>query len=99
VVFGSAAVTTQDSREPTADAVVVGVVADPVAAPAHIARQLEHDLPGLLAEEVRDRAWRVEMVREQLPPGDVCYVEMMTLRPSGCISTGGISPCVSPTCR
>jgi len=72
-------VTTQDYREPTADAVVVGVVADPVAAPARIAQQLERDLPRLLAEQLTDRVWRVEVVCERLPPSDMCAVEMMDL--------------------
>ncbi|MDQ3885776.1 MAG: hypothetical protein M3308_01855 [Actinomycetota bacterium] len=69
--------TTPDSPESTADGVVVGVVADPVAAPAFIAQRIEHDLPGLLAEQMPGRAWRVEVVLEQLPPSDSCHSEMM----------------------
>nr|WP_179724317.1 hypothetical protein [Saccharopolyspora hordei] len=60
--------------------VTVGVVADPVAAPAEIADQLGHDLPRLLSERLADDCeWRVDVHREQLPPSDDRHTEMMDI--------------------
>jgi len=72
-------VTTQDSRTQASGTVVVGVLADPVAAPAQVAQQLEQDLPGLLCEQLTDREWRVEVHLERLPPSDIRHSEMMDL--------------------
>ncbi|MUL41287.1 hypothetical protein FZ103_08865 [Streptomonospora sp. PA3] len=58
--------------------VTVGVVADPVAAPAQVSEQLARDLPDLLAEHVdADRRWRADVRREQLPPSDEAHTAMM----------------------
>lgn len=69
--------TTQESPTQGPGTVVVGVVADPVASPVQVARQLEQELPGLLSEQLADRQWRVEVHRERLPPSDMQRFEMM----------------------
>jgi hypothetical protein len=72
-------VTMQGSRTQASRTVVVGVLADPVAAPAEVAQQLEEDLPGLLSDQQTDGEWRVEVERERLPSGDVRDTAMMDL--------------------
>lgn len=71
--------TTQESPTQGPGTVVVGVVADPVASPVQVARQLEQELPGLLSEQLADRQWRVEVHRERLPPSDMQRFEMMNV--------------------
>lgn len=72
--------TTQQSHTQTPGReVVIGVVADPVATPLQVAQQLEQELPGLLAEQLPDRQWRVEVHRERLPPSDMQHFEIMNL--------------------
>ncbi|GAA4947328.1 hypothetical protein GCM10023224_33740 [Streptomonospora halophila] len=57
---------------------VVGIVAEPVAAPAKVAGQLARELPRLLAEQVdRKREWRTVVSRERLPPSDASHTAMM----------------------
>lgn len=56
---------------------VVGVIADPVAATTEVAQQLDRDLPGLLSEQLEDSSWRVDVHREQLPPSDSRHTAMM----------------------
>lgn len=68
----------EDARNGSIETVTVGVVADPVAAPAQIAEQLTHDLPRLLSEQLEDNCvWRVDVHRERLPPSDDRHTEMM----------------------
>lgn len=76
--------TTAENQESTDDAgnsggtVTIGVVADPVAAPADVGRQLARDLPGLLSTQLDEGcSWRVEVVNEQLPPSDDSHTELM----------------------
>ena len=70
--------TPEDARNGSTETVTVGVVADPVAAPAQIAEQFAHDLPRLLSEQLKDNCvWRVDVHREQLPPSDDRHTEMM----------------------
>ncbi|MFR9807288.1 hypothetical protein ACL02T_34060 [Pseudonocardia sp. RS010] len=57
--------------------VVIGILADPVAAPASVARQLERDLPHLLAAQLGEPDWRIDVRLEQLPPTDVHEFQMM----------------------
>lgn len=66
------------TQSPTGE-VVVGVVADPVATALTVAKHLERELPGLLAEQLSDGHWRVEVHRERLPPSDEKQFEMMDL--------------------
>lgn len=66
------------TQSPTEE-VVVGVVADPVATTLTVAKYLERELPGLLAEQLSDGHWRVEVHRERLPPSDGKRFEMMDL--------------------
>lgn len=68
--------TAQRSSAPT-DTVVVGVIADPVAAPTEVAQHLAQDLPGLLSEQLEDSSWRIDVHREQLPPSDSRHTAMM----------------------
>ncbi|WP_052809910.1 GtrA domain-containing protein [Streptomonospora alba] len=59
-------------------AATVGVVADPVAAPAQVAGHVARTLPDLLSEQVDpDRDWQVDVRREQLPPSDESHTAMM----------------------
>ncbi|PSK91904.1 hypothetical protein CLV30_13337 [Haloactinopolyspora alba] len=60
--------------------VVVGLLADPEAAPAELARRLHHDLPELLAEHLGDETgWDVQVSYERLPPGKGDHVSMLDL--------------------
>ncbi|MQA16012.1 MAG: hypothetical protein GEV09_18245, partial [Pseudonocardiaceae bacterium] len=73
--------TTQE-RHPCsrAGAVVVGLIADPSAAPEQVARHLSGDLPELLAERLKDdRSWRVEVITERLPAIDASHSAMVEL--------------------
>ena len=66
------------TQSPTGE-IVVGVVADPVATTLTVAKYLERELPGLLAEQLSEGHWRVEVHRERLPPSDEKRFEMMDL--------------------
>jgi len=39
---------------------IIGVLADPVAAPSEVAQHLEQERPGLLSEQLPDREWKIE---------------------------------------
>ncbi|MFD0774198.1 hypothetical protein ACFQZ2_09705 [Streptomonospora algeriensis] len=57
---------------------VIGMMADPVAAPAQVAKHVAHHLPDLLREQVDpDREWQVDVRNEQLPPSDEAHTAMM----------------------
>lgn len=56
----------------------VGLVADPVAAPAAVGHQLARDLPDMLSTQLNDgHRWRVEVVNEQLPASDNRHTELV----------------------
>lgn len=71
---------TDASIDPDSDTVVVGVIADPVAATTKLAQQLAEDLPLLLPWQLKeDVDWRVDVHRERLPSSDVHDVAMMDI--------------------
>ncbi len=71
--------TTQHTDAPAdSDTVVVGVIADPVAATTKLAQQLTDDLPLLLPWQLKeDVDWRVDVHQERLPSSDAFDVAMM----------------------
>ena len=59
-------------------AITVGIVADPVAAPVEVGQQLVRDLPKVLSTQLdEDHEWRVEVVNEQLPSSDDRHAELV----------------------
>lgn len=65
----------RDSEQP----VTVGIIADPVSTPTEVAYHLREDLPELLAEQLSEGCWQVEVQRDQLPPSDSRHTAMMDL--------------------
>jgi hypothetical protein len=87
-----------DPRE-TSDttAVVVGVLADPEAAPAEIARHLSRTLPGALDRYLEtDRGWEVRVRRERLPAGDQGHDAMVSVARERLVDEGwDVAVCVT----
>lgn len=71
--------TIHDNHAQHSGPMIIGVLADPVAAPSEVAQHLEHELPGLLFEQLPDREWKIEVCRERLPPSDMRDAEMLNL--------------------
>lgn len=71
--------TIHDNHRQNPEPMIIGVLADPVAAPSEVAQHLEQELPGLLFEQLPDREWKIDVCRERLPPSDMRDAEMLNL--------------------